>query len=127
MKTTFAGYALLLAPFVLHGAKLDQNLDPALVSAVNRHDAKQIESLLNKGADANARTPEGTPVLMIAALHGDEDTVRTLVRHGANVNTASAAGRPPLLVAASVDGSYKTVKLLLDKGADVNAKDRLEG
>ena len=31
-KTTFAGCALLLAPFVLHAAKLDQNLDPALTS-----------------------------------------------------------------------------------------------
>lgn len=97
------------------------------MSAVERHDQKQIESLLTKGADPNAKAAEGSPVLTVAALNGDEDTVRSLIRRGANVNAASPTGRTPLLVAASVDGSYKTVKLLLDKGAGVNAKDKVEG
>src|SRR4030081_3604177 len=103
MKTTLLGGALLLAPITLFSAKLDQNLDPALISAVFRHESKQIESLLAKGADPNAKTPEGSPILSIAALHGDEDTVRVLVRHGANVNAASPWGRTPLLVSSSVD------------------------
>lgn len=127
MKATLAVLALSLAPLVLPAAKLESGLEPALVSAVSRHDIKKIESLLNKGADPDARTAEGTPVLLVAALHGDEDTVRSLVRHGANVNAQSGPGRTALLVAASVDGSYKTVKLLLDKGADINAKDKLQG
>ncbi|MEO8127870.1 MAG: ankyrin repeat domain-containing protein [Bryobacteraceae bacterium] len=127
MKTKFAGYALLLFPLTLSAAKLDQNLDPALVSAVERHDLKQAEALLSRGADPNAKTPEGSSVLAVAALNGDEDTVRMLIRRGANVNAASPTGRTPLLIAASVDGSYKTVKLLLDKGAAVNAKDKTEG
>ncbi len=127
MNAKFAGYALLLTPSFLHAAKLDQNLDAVLVTAVQRHDQKQIESLLTKGADPNAKTAEGTPVLTIAAMQGDEDSVRSLVRRGANVNAASLTGRTPLIVAAAVDGSYRTIKLLLDKGADVNATGKLNG
>lgn len=31
MRTKFAGYALMLFPLVLHAARLDQNLDPAVL------------------------------------------------------------------------------------------------
>ena len=34
MKTKFTGYALLLFPLVLHAARLDQNLDPAVLAAL---------------------------------------------------------------------------------------------
>lgn len=34
MRSKFAGYALMLFPLVLHAAKLDQNLDPAVLAAL---------------------------------------------------------------------------------------------
>jgi len=39
------------------------------------------------------------------------------------VNKATLLGRTPLLVAASTSGTLETIRLLVQKGADVNAAD----
>ena len=46
-----------------------------------------------------------------------------LIEHGADVNARDAAGTPALMLAAQ-QGQTALVKLLLDRGADVQATDR---
>jgi ankyrin repeat protein len=48
--------------------------------------------------------------------------VELLLKHGANVNQADGVGTTPLMMAAAA-GNADVVKVLLDHGADVNAKE----
>jgi ankyrin repeat protein len=80
--------------------------------------------LIDKGADVNVQNQFGSTALIWSVT--DLAKVRLLLDHGANPNLASKRGRTPLLVAAMSDSSAAIVRLLLAKGADVNAKDFLK-
>ena len=86
----------------------------------------RVRTLLNAGADANAVTRRGFPVLVYAAALGDTETVLALVEAGAEIDRSNTQGREtwtPLMYAAR--GGHKvTVKVLLEAGADVNAERR---
>ncbi len=95
-----------------------------------------MKVLLENGADANA------PVLSVANK-GDHETMAILLKNGADANTKYNNGDTPLHWASRVDippssipgldldasakktraNACKTVLLLLENGADVNAKD----
>src|SRR5207249_9712223 len=85
--------------------------------------ADAIKLLLDRGADPNVTNTAGATALMWAIP--DLAKVRVLVEHGANVNARSTTlQRTPLLVAASYPGTVEILQLLLNKGADIHAKDR---
>jgi ankyrin repeat protein len=79
-----------------------------------------IEFLLNAGADPNARDQSGATPLVYAAW--SYERTRLLVEHDAEVNLATKHGITPLLVASGVHGNFRTVRYLLEKGADLNAR-----
>ncbi|KAJ1476256.1 ankyrin repeat-containing domain protein [Baffinella frigidus] len=79
-----------------------------------------MELLLAKGADVNAKTTEKDTYLLIAASIGNIEIMQQLLAAGAN----DKIGWVPLHGAAE-QGHEAAVQLLLDKGADVNAKDRI--
>jgi len=60
--------------------------------------------------------------LLVAAAKGDTAAVATLLAKGANVNADNGHGVTPLWYAAD-QANVELVKLLLDHGADPNAKD----
>ena len=88
------------------------------------------DSILSQGA---------TPLLR-AARAGDAELVDLLLKHGALVDLPSNQGVTPLMAAAGVeyglrvtrgrnrtmDGVLKTMQLLLDAGADINARELTE-
>ncbi|HET8824023.1 MAG TPA: ankyrin repeat domain-containing protein, partial [Terriglobales bacterium] len=80
-----------------------------------------LQFLLEKGADVNASNQSGATPLILAAWSFER--ARLLVEHGATVNAATDKGVTPLLVAASESGNARTVRYLLDKGADIRAQD----
>ena len=82
-------------------------------------DTATLTALLEHGADINAHDDEGATALMWSI--SDIAKARTLVERGAEVNARSAHGRTPLMIAAGQAGSGPLVKLLLDKGAKVDA------
>jgi len=94
-----------------------------LVQAASFGSAEAMKLLLDAGADVNARSGFGATALVRAA--GDPEKTRLLVARGAEVNVRTQQGRTPLIVAASHDGAVETVRLLLDKGADLRAADNL--
>jgi ankyrin repeat protein len=80
-----------------------------------------LQFLLDKGADANAANQAGATPLILAAWSFER--ARVLVEHGAAVNAATKHGITPLLVAAAASGNARTVHYLLEKGADLRARD----
>ena len=85
-----------------------------------------IQYLLSRGADPNTQTNEnGASVLAGLAYVNELECVRILLRSGANPNRGrDESGETPLHHALAKDGAGRTplVKLLLDHGADANAR-----
>ena len=82
--------------------------------------------LIEHGADVNARAKNGTTPLLYATIDyhsGEVDRAKLLLDYGARVDFEDfRSGWTPLHHAAAC-GSNKVAKLLIDKGADVNARD----
>src|SRR5215471_20418353 len=79
-----------------------------------------LELLIEKGADVNSVNKAGVTPLVRAAT--DYEKTRLLVVAGANVRVRTAFGNTPLILAARRAGNSRTVKLLLQRGA--NATER---
>jgi ankyrin repeat protein len=92
----------------------------------------------DRGGDAILS--QGATPLLRAARAGDAPFVELLLQHGALVDLPSNQGVTPLMAAAGVeyglrvtrgrnrteDGVLKTMQLLLDAGADINARELTE-
>jgi ankyrin repeat protein len=82
-----------------------------------------VKLLLDRGANPNARNASGATALMWAVP--DIAKTKLLIAAGADVNAKSTnLQRTPLLIAASYPGAAAVLRLLLDHGADLQAKDR---
>jgi len=84
---------------------------------------ESVKLLLDSGADVDAANAFDVTPLIWAG--GEPAKVRMLVAKGANVNRKTKKGRTPLMIAAACDGCVDTVALLLERGADVKAKDEV--
>lgn len=103
-------------------------LEPDLPEAAAVGDVEQLRELLGNDPAtsrerANSRSADGWPLLHLAAAFADEQTVRTLLDAGADVKQVSVT---PMrnqalhaVLALSKDGAV--TKLLIERGADVNA------
>jgi ankyrin repeat protein len=120
-----------------------------LHAAIASGSAEAVRSLIEKGADVNARNEEGQTPSLLAALSGREELIRLLLdsRPALDVFSLSALGRTiELLVmlqsapdqARAKDegertplhwacraGQIQTIRVLLEHGADPEARDRL--
>ncbi len=91
-------------------------------AAVSRGDIMNVEALLQQGADVNMKNAEGRTALMQACHDGNTDMAGFLIERGAHVNGTV------LMRAISSSGkngrrAIGIIRLLLDKGADANARD----
>jgi ankyrin repeat protein len=94
-----------------------------LMHAAAFGNVETLRVLLDAGAEVNARNRADATALLWAA--GDPEKARLLIERGADVKMQSKQGRTPLMVAASRPGNSAVVALLLAKGADPRAQDRL--
>jgi ankyrin repeat protein len=99
----------------------DARGNSALMYAAALGSLESMRLLLDAGADANAANDFAATALMWCA--GDAAKVRLLLSNGAKVDARSKLGRTPLLIAAAYDGATEAARLLIEKGADVNARD----
>lgn len=92
----------------------------ALMRAATSH--AKLRMLLERGASANARSALGNTALLLAARpSGSYAAVKLLVAHGADVTATNNAGGSALMAAAA-GGDLKTARLLIERGANVNAQ-----
>jgi ankyrin repeat protein len=103
-------------PEVIKGK--DAGGSTALHHAAGYGPLDNLQSLIDKGADVNAKNRRGSTPLHWA-IH-DEAKARLLLAKGANVNARQAQGRTPLYLAAMLGDGVPTLRLLLSKGADPN-------
>ncbi len=82
-----------------------------------------LETLLRHKADANAVNKRGATALIRAAT--DPAKARLLIDAGARIEVQTELGNTPLILAARRPGNAATVKLLLQRGANVKARNRL--
>lgn len=94
----------------------------ALLRAVERGDLAEVTRLLADRADPNGVNPQGSTLLMVAALGTNGAIVRALVAAGADVNRQAIDGSTALMKAA-LWGNTEIVKALLELGADPELTD----
>lgn len=74
-------------------------------------------SMLDKGANSSAKTHDGLYALTAACTYGNEPLARLLLDSGASAHP-SDVGWPPVVAASGSSASL--VRLLVERGADVN-------
>src|SRR5258708_27104513 len=100
---------------------------PPLMLAAYKGDLREIERLIQNGADVNARNDVNNTALHFAAggspasqiYYGSPSAVAYLIERGADVNAQNDTGTTPLMDAV-VNDNLETTKILIAHGADVN-------
>jgi len=111
----------------------------ALMYAARQGSSEAVKALMDKGANADTTDPEGFSALHLAIMNARFDAAAALVEKGADVNQVDRNGQTPLYAltdvrsllwaynrptprAQNVTGSLDLAKLLIAKGAKVDAK-----
>jgi ankyrin repeat protein len=84
--------------------------------------ADVIGVLLKGGADANLPNNEGETALMAVARTGNVEAATLLLDAGADVNAIELWGQQSALMWAAAQKQPQMIKLLIARGADVNAR-----
>lgn len=108
-----------------------------LFSAAKNGDTQTVQNLIKQGVNVNATTPNKWTALMLAALHGQTETVRCLLGHRTKGHRAKRQAANPYVTLkdsamdaflfAVRSGNADTVRLLLDKvSIDINHQSEYE-
>src|SRR5512134_1730210 len=81
-----------------------------------------IAALLKGGAEADLANPEGETPLMEVARNGNVQAATLLIDAGADVNAIELWGQQSALMWAAAQKQPAMIKLLIARGADVNAR-----
>jgi uncharacterized protein len=108
-------YVLLLAvlPALSHAAS-------PLIDAARKDDAATALKLLKDGADARAKTSDGTTALHWAAHNDELELVKSLLKAGADANARNDYGSSPVQEAA-LRGDAAMLGVLLKAGASAES------
>jgi len=118
----------VLQALIAHGADLKPeniNGDSPIIRWAARDRLDLVKIALDHGANADAIDAYGGAALLLPAQNGDYDMVRLLLEHRADPNRPfkhGKDGRTPLMFAI-MGGHLNIVELLLEHGAQVEAKD----
>ena len=107
----------------------------ALLFAVREGSLDTARVLIDAGADVNDASVDGSSPLLVAVQNGQYEIAGLLAGHGANLNQANVKGWTPLYLAVAnrdalstavpapaADGALDFIKILLNSGADPNAR-----
>ena len=111
-------FSLLTLLFPQSAANPKQELNEQLYDAVRKGDAAAVTTLLDKGADVNARFRYGATALFKAAERGNVEVTKVLIDRGADVKVKDTFYNATAMTWA-LDGNHvEVVRLLLQKDAD---------
>ena len=102
-----------------------ENINKKLLDAIYVRSRRKILKLLKKGAEVNWADEDGRTILMHAILaeNASFEIVELLIKNGANVRVCEPEQQWTALHFAAREGHSDIVKLLLENGAEVDAKD----
>lgn len=104
---------LLMVTFAAFG----QNLNDDLLAATRKSDIEKVKTLLDKGADVNAKSPYGATPLFFACDRSNTEMVKLLLERGAEVNIKDTFyGASPLIWVLGKNNP-EIVRMLVEKGA----------
>lgn len=114
--------ALLEAGAPVNGC-VDSERETPLMRAAHYGDLDALQTLMQAGAEIEARSNWGQTPLIAAARGGAADVIEALIYAGANVEAVTNVGNTPLMFAAE-GGHCDAIKVLLREGANLEARDR---
>ncbi|HEV8367527.1 MAG TPA: ankyrin repeat domain-containing protein [Pyrinomonadaceae bacterium] len=106
---------LLLGSVLALGQNSKQELNDQFWEAVRRGDAPAVTSLLDKGADVNAKFRYGTTALFKAAERGHVEIVKILLARGADVTVKDTFYQATAMTWALQNDHFDVVNELLEK------------
>ena len=112
---------MFVAGVLAMGCASAANIGGLLVDAAHGDDRSTVAALLERGADANAVSADGSTALAWAAIRGNSAVARLLLAAGANPDLANAYGVVPVSLAIE-NGAAEVARLLLENGADPNVE-----
>ncbi|KAI0903459.1 ankyrin repeat-containing domain protein [Ustulina deusta] len=128
----FDGHAEIADLLLDNGADVNAQhgkFGSALQIAVSNDDLHFVQVLVNRGADVNLAPATGYPVTALAILPSTFGGMRSLAMlqylldGGANTNRQGSTGKTLLQVAAeNIQHAEEHLRLLLERGADVNGQ-----
>ncbi|MGM0667135.1 MAG: ankyrin repeat domain-containing protein [Bacteroidota bacterium] len=119
IKTIF----LSIAGLILFSGSYGQDISEAM-RHILMHQYDSAKTVINNGVDVNQRERDSY-LINTACYRGNPDMVQFLIDKGARVDVVAGDGATPLVWAGKGDKTGDIVKLLLEKGADVNAENKL--
>jgi cytohesin len=115
---------LLLALLWFRHARQRSGLEVALLAAAEEGDAAAVSTLLDQGVNPNARDPATRDTALLLAFRSDRrEVAAVLLQRGAAIPPVQATGFDLLSIAAG-RGDVNSAELLLDRGANPNARGR---
>ena len=121
---TAAAVALLATGADANAAEADGTT--ALHWAVHRGDVELVRRLLRAGARVNVKNEYGATPMSEAAVIADPAMIEALLAAGADVESPNADGQTALMVVARTS-RVDAARLLLQRGANVNASEQWRG
>jgi len=110
------------------GAKVNVRNDygstPMSEAAVNASTAV-IDRLLKAGANAESANADGQTALMVISRTSNVEAAKLLLKAGANANAVEKFHEQTALMWAAAEGQPAMVKVLVDAGAQVDARSRV--
>lgn len=116
---------LLAGDAALAVATDDDGRTPLQLAAAHGH-VELCAVLLEAGADVNAADEDGETPLHSAIRRNQLAAAGLLLQRGADTEARNAYGRTPLLLVARETGNLEMARVLIDAGANVNARDRFD-
>lgn len=111
--------SLEIAKFVIENVNDVNNINCQNETALMLAPVEFIQSLIDKGAEVNAKDINGDTALHCFSKHGKDDGINILLKNGAKINSLNDVGETPLM-AAWLNQSLSAFKLLLNRGADAS-------
>ena len=96
-------------------------LDESFLHAVYEGDRKEVELLLNLGANIESLTQKGSTALIVASAQNDSEMVRFLLSRGSRVNSRNRYDDTALLL-CSTRGNTRCVKSLIEGEVDLDTR-----
>jgi ankyrin repeat protein len=125
MSAARSGFREMISMLLNKGANVNEKSEDGHTALMLTGDAEITRALLNAGADVNARDNRGRTALMwvidVGITGVDYAVALALLEGGVDVHVKDDDGRTALTWAA-IRGSETIVRMLLDRGVEVNPK-----